>query len=282
MAALVHAQTPPEPPPGRLIDVGGRKVHLYCTGEGKPAVVIAGAGYSFDWTLVQTDLAKQTRVCTFDPSGMAWSDPAPRKFDCDARVGELHTLLNRGGVEGPYILTGLSIGALIARLYTNEYKPDVAALVLVDHAFLPSASRAGPAPPPPGLDSAPVLVLKTPINLTVEESSEFGHLPPRVQELHRWADSQHQALPTPELAEDCTAQVNQREAGEYSLGNLPLAVVSTANDLEEYKQLQSSLLALSRVSEQSTAGRSFHSVEIDQPEVIVRAIQRLLGPLRGR
>ena len=282
LTGFASAQAPPEPPPGRLIDVAGRKVHLYCTGEGKPIVVIAGAGYSFDWTLVQVEVAKETRVCTYDASGTAWSDPAPPGLDCDTRVEELHAVLARGEIDGPYVLAGLSFGALVARLYTSEYKSDVAALVLVDHAFLPSASRVSPAPPPPGLDSAPRLIFKTPINLTAEESSDFTRLPVAAQALHRWADAQHPALPTPELAEDCLARLKEREPVEYALGNLPLAVISTANDLEEYKQLQSDLLALSHVSKRYTAAHSFHSVEIDQPETIVEAIEALLSRLRGR
>jgi pimeloyl-ACP methyl ester carboxylesterase len=71
---------PDEPPPaplGRLIDVGGYRVHLYCTGSGSPAVVIMGGAFSFDWGLIQPEVAKFTQVCTYDPSGTAWSDPYP-------------------------------------------------------------------------------------------------------------------------------------------------------------------------------------------------------------
>src|SRR6202012_6267727 len=62
-------------PLGRLVDVGGYRVHLYCTGQGSPTVMIVGAAFSVDWQLVQPEVAKFTRVCTFDPSGTAWSDP---------------------------------------------------------------------------------------------------------------------------------------------------------------------------------------------------------------
>ncbi len=64
----------PYPPPGKLIDVGGHRVHLYCIGDGSPTVMIVGAGFSFDWGLVQPEAAKFTRVCTYDPSGWAWSE----------------------------------------------------------------------------------------------------------------------------------------------------------------------------------------------------------------
>jgi hypothetical protein len=71
------SQTPIQSRPlpiGTLVDVGGYRVHLYCLGQGSPTVMIVGA-FSFDWALVQPQVAKFTRVCTFDPSGTAWSDP---------------------------------------------------------------------------------------------------------------------------------------------------------------------------------------------------------------
>src|SRR5579859_7534694 len=60
---------------GKLIDVGGYRVHIYCTGTGTPTVIVVGGGFSFDWGLVQPEVAAFTRICTYDPSGTAWSDP---------------------------------------------------------------------------------------------------------------------------------------------------------------------------------------------------------------
>ena len=76
------------PPLGELVDVGGYRVHLYCIGSGSPTVVITGAGSSFDWGLVQRDVAKFARVCTYDHSGVAWSDPGPTDT-CTLRAGEI-------------------------------------------------------------------------------------------------------------------------------------------------------------------------------------------------
>lgn len=110
----VMAQVPaaaPYPAPGQLVDVGGYRVHLYCTGEGRPAVVIVGAGFSFDWALVRPEVAKFTRVCTYDVSGTAWSDAGP-PLSCAGRLAEIHMALAKGAVKGPYVLVGLSIGGL--------------------------------------------------------------------------------------------------------------------------------------------------------------------------
>ena len=268
--SVAAAQDAAPAPLGQLIEVGGYRVHLYCTGLGSPTVVVAGGGFSFDWTLVQTEVAKLTRICTYDPSGTTWSDPGP-ELNCSSRVEELHSLLRAASVEPPYVVAGFSVGALLARLYVHRHPADIVGAIMVDHAFLDVGGDANP-PSVPGLDSPPVLIYKEPINLTVEESSDFRKLPQRVQALHRWAMSLNPKLPTVETAEDCLGQL----AGGDSLGRKPLAVVSTANDHPNYKKLQEQLLALSTRSRQFLADQSFHSVEIDQPEVVVAATRWVL------
>src|ERR1700734_4134672 len=100
---MARSQTPgpSQPPPlGTLVDVGGYRVHLYCVGQGSPTVMIAGA-FSFDWALVQPEVATFTRVCTFDPSGTAWSDPFKTAAvpTCDQRVDEIHRLIMKAPVD---------------------------------------------------------------------------------------------------------------------------------------------------------------------------------------
>src|ERR1700723_2411468 len=117
-ATIATAQTgnAASPPLGKLIDVGGYRVHLYCAGNGGPPVVIAGGGYSFDWGLIQPEVAKFTEVCAYDHSGIGWSDSGPAD-SCGLRVDEIHTALRNAGVKGPYVLIGYSLGALVVRLY---------------------------------------------------------------------------------------------------------------------------------------------------------------------
>jgi len=124
LALAAFAQTPP--PLGKLVDVGGYRVHLYCTGQGTPTVMIVGAGFSFDWGLVQPEAAKLTLVCTYDVSGTAWSDPGP-STNCPERVAEIHTLLRNAAIDGPYVLVGFSFGALVARLYAHQFPGEVTA-----------------------------------------------------------------------------------------------------------------------------------------------------------
>jgi len=262
LATATFAQTPP----GALVDVGGYRVHLYCTGTGTPTVMIIG-GFSFDWALVQPEVAKVTRICTYDASGNAWSEPGPGPAPtCSGRVDEIHRLLNSAKIDGPYVLAGFSAGALFARLYARDYPNEVAAMVLIDHAYIPAPS----APPPviSGPDSPPAVISATPIEIGVEDEPGFDKLPERARDLHRWAISRNPALPDVTLAEACISELR-----DTTLGDLPLVVVSTANDSPGYAKLQTSLLALSHNSRQLIAGKSFHSIEISQPEVVIRAIQ---------
>jgi pimeloyl-ACP methyl ester carboxylesterase len=267
----------PYPPPGTLVDVGGYRVHLYCTGEGSPTVVMAGTEFSFDWALVQPRVAAFTRICTYDPSGTAWSDPGP-SLTCAARVRELHAALKNAGVEGPYVVVGLSVGAITARLYANRYPKEMAGMVIVDHAFLDTGGKNGAQPSPaPAGDAMPVLIHQEPIRWTIEDDPNFSKLPKRSQELHRWAMSLHPMTPTMETAEECLAAVAKSKG---SLGDRPLAVISTVPHPPSYYKLQAELLALSSNSKQFVAEKSFHAVTIDQPEIIVSAIHAVIDALR--
>ncbi|HWF11741.1 MAG TPA: alpha/beta hydrolase [Bryobacteraceae bacterium] len=260
-------------PPGLLVDSGGYRLHLYCTGVGNPVVMIIG-GFSFDWALVQPGIAKQTRVCTYDASGNAWSDPGPEPT-CRNRVHEIHAVLHNGKIEGPYVLVGFSTGALFARMYARDYPDEVGGLILIDHAYIPPARAAAVALTQEGPDSPPAVLYAAPIEIGIEDEPGIDKLPAAARELHRWAMSRDPELPTAELAAQCSAEI-----GNASLGDVPLVVVSTANDAPGYAELQKSLLALSHRSSQLIAAQSFHSIEISQPEIIIQAIRRVIEATR--
>jgi pimeloyl-ACP methyl ester carboxylesterase len=263
---LIVAAASARAPLGNLVDVGGYRVHLYCVGSGTPTVMVIG-GFSFDWALVQPEVAKFTRICTYDASGSAWSDPDPGPAPtCPGRVDEIHRLLNSAKVDGPYVLAGFSTGGLFARLYAKHYPNEVAAMVLIDHAYIPA-----PSVPPPvtsGPDSPPAVIFAAPIDIGVEDEPGFDKLPEHIRDLHRWAISRNPARPDVEITEACIT-----ELGNATLGDLPLVVVSTGNDAPGYAQLQKSLLALSHNSSQMVADQSFHSIEVSQPAIVIQAIR---------
>jgi pimeloyl-ACP methyl ester carboxylesterase len=124
----------PPTPLGQLIDLGGYKMHLFCTGQGSPTVILSpGSGdFSFDWTLVQPRVAKLTRVCSYDRGGEAWSDLGPLPRTMTQEVFDLHRAFAKANIPGPYILVGHSSGGTVMRLFAASYPGDVVGMVLVD------------------------------------------------------------------------------------------------------------------------------------------------------
>jgi pimeloyl-ACP methyl ester carboxylesterase len=130
------------PMPGQLIDVGGHRLHLSCTGAGTPTVVLEPAAGEMSSNLgwIAPAVARNTRVCVYDRAGRGWSEPADTAQDGAQIVTDLHTLLQRGHVPGPYVLGGHSFGGLYVLTFAARYPDEVAGMVLVD--------STAPAPTP--------------------------------------------------------------------------------------------------------------------------------------
>ena len=119
---------------GRLVDVGGHQLHIYCTGVGSPTVVLEApaAGMSAVWGWVQPAVAAITRVCSYDRAGLGWSEAGDQPFEPSEVPGQLHALLERAEERGPYVVAGQGLGAAFATSYAARFGPEVAALVLID------------------------------------------------------------------------------------------------------------------------------------------------------
>ena len=137
LTAATHSQPSSYAAPGRLVDVGDRKLHINCTGSGSPTVVLeaGGGAFAIDWALVQPRVAESTRVCSYDRAGLGWSDRGPTNETVEQIVSDLHGLLQKAGESKPYVLVGASIGGTY---YQRTYPDEVAALV-----FTNSAGRVG-------------------------------------------------------------------------------------------------------------------------------------------
>jgi pimeloyl-ACP methyl ester carboxylesterase len=120
--------------PGQLIDVGGHRLHLHCTGSGSPTVVLQPGGGDFSPSMawIAPTVANATRVCVYDRAGRGWSEPADSPQDATQIATDLHTLLQRGDVPGPFVLAGHSFGGLYVLTYADRYPDEVAGMVLVD------------------------------------------------------------------------------------------------------------------------------------------------------
>jgi pimeloyl-ACP methyl ester carboxylesterase len=120
--------------PGTFYTVGGYRMHIHCTGSGRPTVLLEAAASAswMAWRRVQPQLSQQTRVCSYDRAGHGWSDVRPGPRDADRIVSELHDLLNQAGVARPLVLVGHSAGGLYVREYTRRFPAEVSAVALLD------------------------------------------------------------------------------------------------------------------------------------------------------
>ena len=140
-----HADATAYPMTGQLIDVGGHRIHLNCTGSGSPTVVLqpGGGDFSSVWARIAPVVAAHTRVCVYDRPGRGWSEPTDRPQDAAQVASDLHTLLQRAHVPGPYVLAGHSFGGLYVLTHADRYPDDVAGMVLIDSTN--PATQAVPA-----------------------------------------------------------------------------------------------------------------------------------------
>lgn len=273
------------PPPGQMVDVGGYRLHINCTGEGSPTVVIeSGWGdFSAAWGWVQPEVAKTTRVCTYDRAGMGWSESSPEPRTAREFAKELHTLLEKANVPGPYVLVAHSLGGYTMRVYAHDYPEQVAGLVLIDAQDLPASDAAtfNPAPKP-GKNSLPSLVARIGlVRLLAGPLDAIKNLP----EGDKQAYTAYAVTPRGAqtfLDEGRGMSEGGAQAKEVdSLGTLPLIVLSRGKDQDaKHTAAQADLLQLSTNSQQYFADESGHSIHIEQPDAAVDAILKMVEMVR--
>ena len=132
------------PQRGRLVQAGSIRMNIDCSGQGAPAVILesGSGGPSVDWLMVQPEVAKFSRVCSYDRAGYGWSDSGPEPRSSLQIARELKQLLQAAGERGPYVLVGHSMGGYAIRVYAGQYPNDVAGIVLVDASHEDQELRA--------------------------------------------------------------------------------------------------------------------------------------------
>jgi len=132
------------PPPGALVDVGGRRLHVVCEGQGSTAVVFesSGLGTSLSSERVRAEVRARTRTCAYDRMGMGWSDPGPRGISAGVLADDLERLLARAAIPPRYVIVAASIGGMVAELFARRHPGEIAALVFVDGADSVMLERA--------------------------------------------------------------------------------------------------------------------------------------------
>jgi pimeloyl-ACP methyl ester carboxylesterase len=273
------------PPPGQMVDVGGYRLHINCTGKGSPTVVIeAGWGdSSASWGWVQPEVAKTTRICTYDRAGMGWSEASPQPRTAREYAKELHTLLAKANEPGPYVLVGHSMGGYTVIVYAHDYPAEVAGLVLIDAQDLPTSNVATYQPAPkPGGNPIPALLAR--IGLVRLLGAPLGSV-------ENLPDGDKQAYTAnavaPRSVQTFTDEgMGMSEGGAQaravtSLGALPLIVLSRGKDQDaKHTAAQTDLLQFSTDSQQLFADQSGHPIMIEQPDAAVAAIVKMVELVR--
>ena len=135
------------PQRGKTFQAGNVALNIDCSGTGGPTVILdSGLGVpAAGWILVQPEVAKFTRVCSYDRAGYGWSGASPDPRTSEQIAKELKELLAAAGEKGPYIIVGHSFGGYNIRVFTEHYPADVAGMVLVDASHEDQEKRMTPA-----------------------------------------------------------------------------------------------------------------------------------------
>jgi pimeloyl-ACP methyl ester carboxylesterase len=315
LAPQIPAQQTVPAPPGKLIDAGGVRLHINCTGphHGPTVILIAGIGdFSFDWALVQPRVQTFGQVCSYDRAGMAWSDKDPAEPNMSHVAQQLVNLLESAHVPPPYILVGHSWGGAIARVAANLIPQNIAGMVLIDSthedeilgitvgtsntAVRPRMLSAAewdkvwnppaPAPAAPGGPPSGPITIKA---RTPSIEAPYTHLPKQAQSYRLWALSRPRPIDGGDFRSDLMTLFASRGDRDYPLGDLPLIVITptaveydaepgfTVEQLrEDHLRLQADLATLSTHGKQVFAKGSGHHVQLDAPAVVITAIQDLI------
>jgi pimeloyl-ACP methyl ester carboxylesterase len=268
------------PPPGRLVDIGGHQLHLWCTGDGAPAVILdTGLGGSTPgWGFVQPEVARFTRVCSYDRAGMGYSDPGPSPRTARRIASELAELLTRSGIAGPVVLVGASIAGLNVRVFAADHPERAAGLVLVDGSHEDQAHEV-----PPMARFVPLL---STIGALRAFGVSFGErvesLAPSVQPFARATRFRAAGY---RAAADEIVHIQESAAEVRSSRRkltIPVLVVTGGRGADEtWRQLQRDQASLSERGCLVIAHQSGHVVPIDQPGIVVDAIRTVVETARG-
>jgi len=302
-------------PPGQLIDVGGFRLHIHCSGEGSPSIVLDAAlgGSSLSWSLVQTTLATLSRVCSYDRAGFGWSDAGPKPRSAGRIADELRTLLDRARVPPPSLLVGHSFGGLVALIFASKFRSETAGMVLVDPAHAEDwvkpapkeqvlidrgvrlcrygavTARVGLARAVAALVGLGQLTLARGLVKVVSRGrlsrqdeailAPAWKLPPEVRPMlaQFWTRPQFFEALGSQIESICVSAAEVLDATAQGFGDLPLVTISSSNPGDYRLRQQDKLAALSTRGRHIMASNSGHWIPLDQPEAVIEAVKEVLG-----
>jgi pimeloyl-ACP methyl ester carboxylesterase len=284
--------------PGRMVDVGGYELHIHCIGEttdGSPTVVLESGfgGWTIDWASVQSEIAKTTRVCSYDRSGLGWSERGPS--DAGTRAGiakQLRTLLDNADVPGPYVLVGHSLGGIYVREFARRYPNDVAGFVFVDSSHEEMRKEASSEELKQAISQMKMLKYLRYLmpfgaqRLVKQPVSNGRDLPEEDRALANGIGYRTDAYFA--LYDEASALLAEDQGGTLLLDPVPdvplvaIASEGNVNRLGWWKRLQGELAELSSSGELIVADGADHFVHVDRPQLVVDAVLDVVKKGRER
>ena len=273
-------------PPGQLIDVNGRNMHINCIGNKSPSIILDSGvgGFSLEWRSIQQSLSQYARVCAYDRAGYGWSDMGLLPRTTKRITHELHALLQNAGIHGPYIIVGHSFGGFTAQYFARYFDDEIAGIVLIDSSHEEQVYRL----PENGKDVVRRSLHQDRSNM-ITKPVLHEHFPPEEaaaaqQLMKRWS-----SLLTwrEEMANYALSSRELRDVYHNPILEIPIVVLSRGKrvwpdtpygDAMEaaWKDLQNELNYMSDNSTHIIAENSGHVIHLDEPKLVVDAIHDVL------
>jgi len=299
--------------PQQLVDIGGRRLNLYCLGQGSPTVIFeSGLGASsFSWRKIHAQLAKTTRVCAYDRAGYGFSDPAPLPRDMRHLADDLAALTKAAHLQPPYVLVGASLGGMIVRLYADTHRREVGGMVLVDpepeheERRLEAVSPGFTQKMKDGSEAFRACLTAVQSSVSAPDSKEAARcvigpnpqFPPAVN-AHFAQTSSHPAFwreSLSEYEESIGAGADQVAASKRSYGAMPLIVLTSTtrdspdpNHSDPYFEargpvviaMHDEMAHLSSHGVNRVIPGATHQIELSVPQAVIDAVDEVVAAVR--
>lgn len=295
------------PPPGKLVDIGGRRVHIDCRGVGSPTVIFeSGLDMygSLSWSAVHDEIAKTTRACAYSRAGIMWSDPHDVPQNGKSIAEDLHATLSKAGEKGPFVLVGHSLGGPYIMTYTKYFGAEVAGLVFVDASHPEQVQRFNTVAT---ISESRLMQLRNKIGAALHWSgvvrvvaSSYKGMPNRSEhDDQAWKAYASTSL-GPMLKESEAIEQTLAEAGTFrQLGLRPVFVLTSMAPLPErviadlkvtaeqakrhkeiWKQMHEELATWSSQSQHQLVPDAGHYVQFDRPDIVIAAVRSVVEKVR--
>ena len=297
------------PPPGKLVDIGGRHMQIDCRGSGSPTVVFeSGLDIygSLSWSRVHDAMAKTTRACAYSRAGIMWSDASTVPQNAKTIAEDLHATLNKAGEQGPFVLVGHSLGGPYIMTYTKYFGADVVGLVFVD-ASHPDQERRLDAVAK--ITESKLMAFRDQVGVRLNWTGVVRAVAAAYEKMPNEPEAGVLAMKAyaatsfgPMLKESQAAHQTFVEAGTFrELGNRPIAVLTAMAPLPEqmrenlkwssaqaqafqeaWKLMQDDMATWSSQSQHQLIADAGHYLQFDRPEVVIAAVQSVVAAVRAQ